>query len=329
MSTISDAIRDYLESVEMARSQHTAKAYANGLRYFTHALRVNGIQPDEASVADLQEDAITWLCRVLKDLSPATEQLYTAAAVGFYEYLVAERIVSLNLPRVRLLVKKHNRRAGTRIPQYPRKEIEQLLEHIISMEIQPPMLNGGIRAFHKQLIPMRDKALLLTLADTGLRIHEACNLRTCDLDFENNNAIVIGKGDRQAKVYFSSRAIDAIRDYLDARSPLDCMLNGSRHRAPIFARHDRGAGWNVQAITTAAGRYIVSEWACVIIGDRNAISPHKFRHHFITNVYKKSGGNLILAKELARHASQSTTQRYTHLDANELEASYREIFERC
>ncbi len=140
MSTISDAMRDYLESVEMARSQHTAKAYANGMRYFTQALRENGIQPDKADVIDLREDAITWLCGSLKRLSPATEQLYTAAAVGFYEYLVAERIGLLNLPRVHLLVKKYNRRAGTRIPQYPRQEIEQLLEHIATMDIQPPSM---------------------------------------------------------------------------------------------------------------------------------------------------------------------------------------------
>jgi site-specific recombinase XerD len=54
---------------------------------------------------------------------------------------------------------------------------------------------------------------LITLADTGLRVHEACGLRRGDLDWNEGKAMVIGKGDRQAIVRFSRRSQNAIKDY--------------------------------------------------------------------------------------------------------------------
>jgi integrase/recombinase XerC len=57
------------------------------------------------------------------------------------------------------------------------------------------------------------------------------------------------------------------------------------------------------------------------------ITPHSFRHYFVTKVLRGSG-NLKLAQELARHASIVVTQRYAHLSDNELDKGYYEIFEK-
>ena len=56
---------------------------------------------------------------------------------------------------------------------------------------------------------MRDRAFLLTLADTGLRVHEACNMRRGDIDWNEGRAVIIGKGDKQAVVRFSTRKYKA------------------------------------------------------------------------------------------------------------------------
>jgi site-specific recombinase XerC len=56
------------------------------------------------------------------------------------------------------------------------------------------------------------------------------------------------------------------------------------------------------------------------------ITPHSFRHYFVTRVLQASG-NLKLAQELARHRSIAVTQRYAHLSDNELDQGYFEIFE--
>jgi integrase/recombinase XerC len=97
---------------------------------------------------------------------------------------------------------------------------------------------------------------------------------------------------------------------------------------PIFVRHDRGAGRKVTAITTATGRNIVAERVEQIIGKEavGTITPHSFRHYFVTKVLRSSG-NLKLAQELARHKNIQVTQRYTHLDDSELDKGYWDAIE--
>jgi integrase len=59
------------------------------------------------------------------------------------------------------------------------------------------------------------------------------------------------------------------------------------------------------------------------------ITPHAFRHYFVTAVLRGSGGNLKLAQELARHRSITVTQRYAHLADDELDQGYAEIFDQA
>ena len=55
------------------------------------------------------------------------------------------------------------------------------------------------------------------------------------------------------------------------------------------------------------------------------ITPHSFRHYFVTTVLRASG-NMKLAQELARHSSIAITQRYAHLSDDELDRGYDDIF---
>jgi integrase len=65
-----------------------------------------------------------------------------------------------------------------------------------------------------------------------------------------------------------------------------------------------------------------------VLGEASSqgITPHSFRHYFVTTVLRGSG-NLKLAQELARHTSIQVTQRYAHLSDDELDRGYHEIFE--
>ena len=320
--TIAQATRKYIESVSLARSANTARTYNNALSAFLEVLRQNKINPDDKSPNDLPEEAIAWFAMALKDKSPATERLYLIATAGFYEYLAAERLTSPNLPRVRMLIRQRSRRPGQRLPQFPQNDIEIVLNYAINIAIQ----RSSDPTEH--LRNLRDRAFLLTLADTGLRVHEACALHRGNLDWNEGKAMIIGKGDRQAMVRFSRRAISALRDYLAARAALDGASGRPLASLPLFARHDRGAGKKVKPITTATGRNIVTQRVREALGDYSVgtITPHSFRHYFVTIVLKGSG-NLKLAQELARHRSIAVTQRYAHLSDDELDKGYWEIFE--
>jgi len=270
----------------------------------------------------------------LKGHAPATEQLYLQAAMGFYKFLSAEKLASPTLPRLEQLIKMRARKTGQRLPQFPREAIERVLEYVTAL----PLPTGGEALSpnpspvpgegNERLRMLRDRAFLIMLADTGLRVHEACGLRRGEIDWNEGRAIIIGKGDKQAVIRFSKRSLAALKEYLNARSKLDGGSGKPLGSLPLFARHDQGAGKKVKPITTATGRNIVEERVREALGDETVgkITPHSFRHYFVTTVLRASG-NLKLAQELARHANISVTQRYAHLSDDELDRGYHEIFE--
>jgi site-specific recombinase XerD len=320
--TISDVIAAYLDSVQLSRSKNTARTYKNALTVFQRVLKEYWIDPDASPTEKLTEDAIAWLAKYMKNFSASTERLYLTAVAGFYEYVAAERLAEINLPRLRLLIRQRARRPGIRLPQFPAENIDRMLEFATKL------IEHTFEDEKAKLRALRDRAFLITLADTGLRVHEACNLRRGDMDWNEGRAIIVGKGDKQAVVRFSGRALGAIRDYLTARSRLDGASNRQLTALPLFARHDKGAGKKIKPISTTTGRNIIKERVRQALGDDalGTITPHSFRHYFVTTVLRASG-NLKLAQELARHSNIQVTQRYAHLSDDELDKGYHEIFE--
>jgi integrase/recombinase XerC len=320
--TIAQSIARFVDTVRLARLPNTALAYAKAVACFQKVLQENSVNADHSPVASLSEEALTWFLVALKDYAPATEQLYLAAVTSYYKFLVAENLAEINLPRLDMLRLQRARRPGQRLPQFPRDDIERVLDYVAVLPSRP------VSSPEDQLRALRDKAFLITLADTGLRVHEACNLRRGDVDWNEARAIIIGKGNKQAVVRFSDRSLRALKEYLSARGTLDGSSGRPLPSLPLFARHDKGAGKKVKPITTTTGRNIVSERVRQSLGDEaeGRITPHSFRHYFVTTVLRGSG-NLKLAQELARHANIQTTQKYAHLSDDELDQGYHEIFE--
>lgn len=321
-ATIAEAIEVYLDSVRLTRSENTARTYRNSLNAFVYSLEDNYLHINDTDVKELPEDAISWFAVMLKDYTPATEQLYLTAAKGFYEYLAAERLSEPNLPRIRLLIRQRSRRPGQRLPQFPRDEIVYILDYAKELAYSP------YEDEREHLRDMRDRAFLITLADTGLRVHEACALRRGDVDWNEGRANIIGKGNRQSVVRFSRRSLSSLKDYLGRRAKLDGASGRPLTSLPLFARHDKGAGKKVKPITTATGRNIVAQRVREALGPEavGTITPHSFRHYFVTTVLLGSNGNLKLAQELARHKNIAVTQRYAHLSDAELDKGYHEVF---
>lgn len=325
---IAKAIDMYLSNIRTARSEHTARTYANAMSIFSRVLIERWKDPEKTPTSALNEDGIAWLASYLKNFSASTEQLYLTATAGFYEFVAAERLAEINLPRMRLLIRQRSRRPGVRLPQFPADDIERILSSMSEPQNLELTEQNETSLHNERLRAMRDAAFLLTLADTGLRVHEACALRRGDIDWNEGRAIVVGKGNQQALVRFSSRSMKALKEYLSSRSTLDGGSGRPLTSLPLFARHDKGAGKKVKPITTTTGRNIVAERVEQILGKESVgrITPHSFRHYFVTTVLRGSG-NLKLAQELARHKNIQVTQRYAHLSDDELDKGYYEIFE--
>ncbi len=321
--TIATAAAAYIDSVALARSENTARTYQNGISAFLKCLEDTGLDPKTNSLAELREDTITWFALGLKGFAPTTERLYLTAATGFFEYLAGENLRVVNLARIHLLIRQRGRRPGVRLPQFPAEDIDKIITGITTIRnfegLEEP----------EKLRFLRDRAFLLTLADTGLRVHEACRLRRGDMDWINGRAVVIGKGNREDVVRFTRRVESALKDYLAARAAIDGASGRSLSAQPLFARHDRGAGKKIKPITTTTGRAIVNDAVREILGEEavGTITPHSFRHYFVTRVLRSSN-NLKLAQELARHRNIAVTQRYAHLSNDELDKGYWDAIEK-
>ncbi len=321
--TITNALTLYLTEIAQSRSPLTHRAYSQALRRFSEVLTDRKINPSTTPISQIEVEWMAWFIETLRGYAVATEQLYLTALSGFYEYVAARDWATVNLPALKHLRRRHSRREAARLPPFPREEIEKILETAEQAAAAPAEDEG------QNLRLLRDRAILFVLADTGLRVAELCSLTRGHMDWNEARAVVLGKGEREAVVRFSPRSLRYLRAYLSARADLDGAQGRPLSSLPLFARHDRGAGKRVLPLSPRSVEKIVRQWAANTLGHsmRGDITPHTFRHYFVTIVLRGSGGNIRLAQELARHRSITTTQRYTHLSDDELDRGYSQVFD--
>jgi integrase/recombinase XerC len=165
-------------------------------------------------------------------------------------------------------------------------------------------------------VPERERALFELLYAAGLRVSEAAGLDVEDLDLSSRLVRVLGKGSKQRIVPFGEQAEDALRAWLPVRMAL---------RRPGTARDDEG---EPLFVNRRGGRLTTRSMARLLklrlraAGLPADISPHALRHTFATHLLE-AGADLRAIQELLGHASLSTTQKYTHLDAARLAEVYR------
>ena len=286
------------------RSPQTIFAYRNGLAQFVKAVGED---------AELNTETYAKFLISLKDKSASTQRVYLTAVLKFYAFCKTG-----NWAELKEVTEQYRRRSGKRIVRFNREAVEKVIEYC-------SQLNGELPA-------LRDRAFVLTLADTGLRISEACALKRGDIDWQEARAIIVGKGDKQAVIRFSNRSIQALREYHTACASIEPNTRLPLKSQPVFARHDIRASRKIRPIS-ASGMWtaIKGDPKQGITGrieeagvDRNLVRIHDFRHYFVTMTYL-ARGNLKLSQELARHESISTTTRYAHF-GGEADIAYDEIF---
>ncbi|HCU98640.1 MAG TPA: hypothetical protein DGM69_04760 [Chloroflexi bacterium] len=321
-TTLEESLRHYNQIVRESRSPNTARSYKQSIEKFSEMLIEHGIDLNTSLTNNLKEEYVLHYIQKLRDYAPATEQLYLTAVVGYYEFLSSEYDTEINLTRVRTIIKRRQRKVAQKLPQFPRENIETIIRIVLNTQPTP---NDDKRSI---LRLYRDKAFIVTLADTGLRISEACSLTRGQYDSNERQAIVVIKGGQESIVRFSERAHNTITHYLNLRSIQDGTSGKALTSLPLFARHDLGSSNKTLPIKSMGARNIINKWVTTALGSDHigTITPHSFRHYFVTIVLKASQGNLKLAQKLARHKSITITQRYAHLTDDDLDRSYNDIF---
>ena len=161
----------------------------------------------------------------------------------------------------------------------------------------------------------RDAALLTLLYGAGLRIGEALGLTRRAAPLAPGTITVTGKGGKARMVPVLPAVADAIRDYL-AHCPHRLAADG-----PLFVGA-RGGPLNPRLVQGQMAKLRRR------LGLPESATPHALRHSFATHLLA-AGGDLRAIQELLGHASLSTTQRYTAVDATRLAAVYDEAHPRA
>ena len=295
-------INHFLETLD--RSPKTVFAYRNGLSQF---MKIVGKD------APLDTETYITFLISLKQKSPSTQRVYRTAVLKFYAFCKAG-----NWNELQEATQHYTRKPGRRIVNFNREAVEKVIDYCQSLNTEASL------SPRENLEVLRDRSFVITLVDTGLRISEACSLKRGDIDWLEQRAIIIGKGDKQALVRFSDRAIQALKDYLHARSVVDPKSRIPLASQPLFARHDIRASKKIRPITPGGMWKAIKDRMTEAGVDRHLVRIHDFRHYFVTMTYLAKG-NLKLSQELARHESISTTNRYAHF-GGEADVAYDEIF---
>lgn len=141
---------------------------------------------------------------------------------------------------------------------------------------------------------IRWKCLLEVLWSSGMRISEALSLNRTDVDMEEREAIVCGKGGKYRRVFFSQKAIDLMCEYLSYRH--------DAHKA-LFVSHCEARRWSF----SAAQNYLERWREEVNIGKH--VTFHTLRRSFATQVYRQNK-DINAASRLLGHSDIETTRRH-------------------
>jgi integrase/recombinase XerC len=159
-----------------------------------------------------------------------------------------------------------------------------------------------------EVLGVRDRAILELLYSSGLRVSELNGIKTGDTDLTSSFVKVLGKGGVERIVPIGSKAINAIKYFLEKRNELTPKVD-------YLFINSRGGRLSVRSIARIVKKY------ANLSGIPKNISPHVLRHTFATHLLG-SGADLRAIQEMLGHKSLSTTQRYTHASIEKIMEVY-------
>jgi site-specific recombinase XerD len=285
-----------------------------------------------------------------KNLSPNTIESYSKDISQFLKFLENKEIDKpdeINLDIFRQYLKylddfKYSNR--TLIRKYSSyinflnfMEDNEYIDKQISQLIIPPKKHHKLYTFLSQTeirelmdnidvssdLGKRNKALIEFIYSTGTRVSEAGNIQLKDLDLEECEVRVLGKGRKIRTVYLNKHAKTWLQKYLDIRQKLLFKRKKDSYEDSGYVFLNRfGNRLTARSIRNILGNCLKE----ASIGKK--VSPHGIRHSFATHLVQEGAG-IREIQELLGHENISTTQIYTHLNIRKIKNDYKKYHPRA
>lgn len=277
----------YLKS-EKNFSSNTVRAYIGDV--FTFLIWADNLNVDEIDTKKFSE----YLYFIQKiNYTKTTVARKIASIRAFYKFLYQEEIIDSN-PADAI-------RAPKRPKSLPDFMTEEEVENILrNVKIETP---AGYR----------NRVILELLWVSGMRISELSGLNYENLNLEQNEIKVLGKGAKERIVLIPDKTKENLKNYIDNVSDLICKTKKTL-QSPLFINYN-GFRLQNQSIRKALNEVVQK------IELPKKVTPHVFRHSFATRMLE-NGADLRIVQELLGHASISNTQIYTHISNSRLKSVY-------
>ncbi|MGI5892043.1 MAG: site-specific tyrosine recombinase XerD [Bacillota bacterium] len=277
---------DYLH-VERGLAKNTIVSYRFDLLEFANYLSAQNIFSPREITYDL---IMSFLYKLLQEGKKAsTTSRHLAAIKSFCHFCAAENIIDYD-PTFDLETPKKPK-------VFPQVLYQDQVDRLLSLP-----LTDNPRG-------LRDKAMLELIYACGLRVSELLNLEEHDINLELGFLRSFGKGNKERILPISSKAVSALKDYLQKGRP---FLGKTRTSNKLFLNvHGR-------ALTRQGFWKIIKTYGSMIGLE---LSPHTMRHSLATHLLE-NGADLRIVQEILGHADISTTQLYTYITKGRLRDAY-------
>lgn len=285
-------VNDFLEHLEHSRglSRHTLRAYRQDLAAFAAYLQPQGVALEEATHLHIR--GFLGVEAVTKAATTRARRL--AALKAFYAFLVRRQRIAVS-PARRVKTPKLPKRLPRSVP----------VDEAFALVESPD---------ERRLLGLRDRAILEVLYGGGLRVSELCGLSLSSLDRGASTVRVLGKGNKERLCPLHPMAIEAIDAWLAVRGALLAAPRKGQDPKALFL-NARGGRLTTRSVERHLNAYVAR------LGLPRRVTPHGLRHSYATHLLA-GGADVRVIQELLGHASLSTTQRYTAVSFEQLQAVY-------
>ena len=298
----------YLEVIA-GKSANTAFNYYCDLRNFSKFMkRRRGLVPDDMEMKDIdpkgldtafwgsvsKEDIYEYLYFLSRECGnkKSSTARRLASLHGFYDYLVNQ---------VNRL--KQNPTASIRPPKQ-----DKVLPKYLTAEQSKDLLECTQT---QSDFPERDYCMVVLFLNCGMRLAELVGMDLEDIDLEQRQIRLFGKGHKERMVYLNDACVEALQLYLKKRNAMEGL--NPREKAVFLTRRrkERIGNRRVEQLITGAMK----------AAGLKGFSTHKLRHTAATLMYQTGNVDILTLKQLLGHSSVGTTQIYTHLQEFQVRAA--------
>lgn len=279
-------IRSFLDSlfIEKGLSKNTIKSYESDLKeFFAWCHKIHKKLPSKLTSSSIN----IYLGHLFnKNIKSSSVNRKLSTLKAFYIFLYKQKLI-LKIPTEDIETPKIQKKLPSTLSE---NEVEKLLK----------------APKDKNIIELRDKAMLEMLYATGMRISELVNLKEVNVDKNRQVVKVLGKGSKERLIPFGDEALDSLQKYLHKRNSRNIyiFLNNRDNKL------SRVGFW--QRVKIYLKRVHL----------KSDITPHTLRHAFATHLLNR-GADLRSVQLLLGHSDLSTTQIYTHIAKQRLSEMHK------